>query len=62
MIQERMMAMAMTVVPRLCECMLFASFEYYVVRKLTKCKVMIMAKHVIAFYVNEVENLSYTCA
>lgn len=56
------MAMAMTVVPRLCECMLFASFEYYVVRKLTKCKVMIMAKHVIAFYVNEVENLSYTCA
>lgn len=27
--------------------------------KLTKCKVMIMTKHVIAFYVNEVENLLY---
>lgn len=35
------------------------SLEYYVARKLTKCKIMIMARHVIAFYVNEEENLSY---
>ena len=35
----------------------FKVYIYYGRGKLTKCKVMIMTKHVIALYVNEVENL-----